>query len=97
MRCEGKHLTPDIKPEDVLEMLREGRYEALENRLGEIACEMYPEIGEAVRFLEHLGLKALVSGSGSAVFYIGSITPEVETGARLRGWKVFETKSWLGV
>ncbi len=92
-----RHLTPNIKPEDVLDILREGRYEALENRLGEIASEMYPEIGEVVRFLEHLGLKALVSGSGSAVFYIGKLTPEVEAGAKLRGWKVFETKSWLGV
>ncbi|RLJ69790.1 4-diphosphocytidyl-2-C-methyl-D-erythritol kinase [Hydrogenivirga caldilitoris] len=90
-------LTPQMSPEKLVSLIREGRYELLENKLGEIACSLYPEIGEAVRFVEHLGFKALVSGSGSAVFYIGKPTPELETGARLRGWKVVKAKSWLGV
>ncbi len=81
----------------VIEAVKEGRFEVLENKLGELACEIYPEIGEVVRFLRFLGMKPLVSGSGSAVFYIGSKTPEVEKGAKLRGWRVFEVKSWPGV
>ncbi len=85
----------DIKK--VLEALKEGSFDLLENKLGELACEMYPEIGEVVRFLRFLGLKPLVSGSGSAVFYIGSSSPELERGARLRGWRVVEVKSWPGV
>ena len=81
----------------IIEALREGRFDTLENRLGELACEIYPEIGEVVRFLRFLGLKPLVSGSGSAVFYIGKPSPELVRGARLRGWRVVETKSWPGV
>ena len=90
-------LTPEVSPEEVVSFVEEGRYELLENKLGEVACRVYPEIGEALRFLEHLGFKALVSGSGSAVFYIGEPTPELEVGAKLRGWKVLKTKSRLGV
>ncbi|EDP74946.1 4-(cytidine 5'-diphospho)-2-C-methyl-D-erythritol kinase [Hydrogenivirga sp. 128-5-R1-1] len=95
-RFREEHFT-DVNPEEVISMVMEGRYELLENKLGELACEVYPEIGEVVRFIEHLGFKALVSGSGSAVFYIGKPTKELVAGARLRGWSVFETKSWLGV
>ena len=95
-RLREEHFT-DVNPEEVISMVMEGRYELLENKLGELACEVYPEIGEVVRFIEHLGFKALVSGSGSAVFYIGKPTKELVAGARLRGWSVFETKSWLGV
>ncbi len=96
-RVSGRHITPHVDPEEVVSALREGRYELLENTLGDLACEIYPEIGEAVRFLRSLGFKPLVSGSGSAVFYIGEPSPEVELGARLRGWKVLRLKSWLGV
>ncbi len=92
-----EHFSCDICVEKILEAIREGKFELLENKLGEIACELYPEIGEVVRFLQHLGFKPLVSGSGSAVFYIGSPTPELEWGARLRGWKVLRARSWLGV
>ena len=81
----------------VLEAVKEGNLDIVENKLGELACEIYPEIGEVVRFLRFLGLKPLVSGSGSAVFYIGKPSPELVRGATLRGWRVVETKSWLGV
>jgi len=87
----------EVEEEKVIEAIREGRFELLENVLGDIACELYPEIGEALRFLRELGFKPLVSGSGSAVFYIGEPTPELERGARFRGWKVIRAKSWLGV
>jgi len=95
-RLREEHFT-SMNPEEAVAIVEEGKYELLENKLGELACEIYPEIGEVVRFIEHLGFKALVSGSGSAVFYIGKPTRELVHGARLRGWKVFETKSWLGV
>lgn len=90
------HLS-EVEEEKVIEAIREGKFELLENTLGDIACELYPEIGEVVRFMRDLGFKPLVSGSGSAVFYIGEPTPELERGARLRGWKVIRAKSWLGV
>ncbi len=88
---------PEITSQEVLSLIKEGKFDMLENRLGDIACELYPEVGEVVRFLDHIGHKPLVSGSGSAVFYIGKPSPELERGARLRGWRVIETKSWLGV
>jgi len=92
-----KHISPGAQIEKILEALKEGKYDLLENKLGDLACEMYPEIGEVVRFIEHFGFKPLVSGSGSAVFYIGKPTPELEKGAKLRGWRIIEAKSWLGV
>jgi len=95
-RVREEHLS-EVDIYEVLNALREGRFDVMENRLGELACELYPEIGEVVRFLDYLGFKPLVSGSGSAVFYIGRSTPELEKGARLRGWRVIEVKSWPGV
>ena len=86
-----------MSEEELVNIVSKGRFERLENRLGEVACRVYPEIGEAVNFLRMLGLKPLVSGSGSAVFYIGDPFPEVEEEARVRGWKVIKTQSWLGV
>ncbi len=85
---------PDIG--DLIKSLKEGKADLLENVLGDIASEVYPQIGEVRRFLETLGLKPLVTGTGSGVFYIGGVTPEVERGARLRGWRVFEIRSWPG-
>ena len=91
-----EHFSEPPPLEEILSALRSGDTLPLRNVLGEVACEMYPEIGEVVRFLRDLGLEPLVSGSGSAVFYIGGVTPEVEMGSRLRGWRVLEVKSWLG-
>ncbi|MDQ7039196.1 MAG: 4-(cytidine 5'-diphospho)-2-C-methyl-D-erythritol kinase [Aquificota bacterium] len=85
---------PDI--EDLIANLRDGSADLLENVLGDIASEVYPQIGEVKRFLESLGLRPLVTGTGSGVFYIGSVTPEVKRGSQLRGWKVFEIRSWPG-
>ena len=86
-----------MNEEDLVKIVSEGRFEKLENRLGEVACRVYPEIGEVVDSLRGMGIKSLVSGSGSAVFYIGDPFPEVEEEARVRGWKVIRTQSWLGV
>ncbi len=83
--------------EELIEYISEGRTEKLRNTLGEIACELYPEIGEVLRFLKFLGKKPLVSGSGSAVFYIGEPCSFVEKGAKLRRWKLFKVESWYGV
>lgn len=96
-RVREEHITPEVDPESVVAALREGRFEILRNTLGELACEVYPEIGEVVRFLRSLGFKPLVSGSGSGVFYIGEPSAQVRLGARLRGWRVLELASWLGV
>ncbi len=90
----------DVDIYKVLEELRRGNYGVLKNRLGEIACEIYPEIGEVGRFLKDLGYEPLVTGSGSGVFYINrnreEPSPEVERGALLRGWRVYRVRSWPG-
>ena len=81
----------------VLEAVRKGDLGSLRNVLGEVAMDIYPEIGEALRFLEFCGHKPLVSGTGSAVFYIGKPNEFVLKGARARGWKVYHLRSWHGV
>ncbi len=106
VKCSTKKVYSQVKVEDlrkditreyVIKLVQDGSLDRLENRLGDIACNLYPEVGEVVRFLRYLGYKPLVSGSGSAVFYIGVPSPEVELGARLRGWRVIRARSWLGV
>lgn len=92
-----KHLTDKENIDIIISRLKAGDLSVLENSLGELATEIYPEMAEAKRFLENLGFEALVSGTGSTLFYIGKLTKEVEAGAKLRGWKAIEVKSWLGV
>ena len=82
---------------DLIDAIERGDFAFLENPLGRRAMEIYPQIGEVYRFLEFAGIKPLVSGSGSAVFYIGKADQKVVAGARSRGWKVFEVKSGPGV
>ena len=92
---ESDFWSPDEN--EIIEAIRKRDFSLFENTLGRKAMEIYPQIGEVYRFLEHCGYKPLVSGSGSAVFYIGEADPKVVSGARARGWKVFKVKSWLGV
>ncbi len=66
--------------------------EGLENTLGEVAQELYPEIKEVLNTLNYLGYKGHVSGSGSSVFSFGSPSEEVKKACELRGWKMFETE-----
>ncbi|MCX7990354.1 MAG: 4-(cytidine 5'-diphospho)-2-C-methyl-D-erythritol kinase, partial [Aquificaceae bacterium] len=61
-------LTGEIEGDKIIDCLKAGDFSLLENRLGELAGELYPEVGEVLRFLRSLGLQALVSGSGSSVF-----------------------------
>ena len=82
---------------ELIDAIERGDFSFLENPLGKRAMEVYPQIGEVYRFLEFTGIKPLVSGSGSAVFYIGKADQKVIAGAKARGWKVFEVKSWPGV
>jgi 4-diphosphocytidyl-2-C-methyl-D-erythritol kinase len=86
-----------ITEREVEEIVQNREFHKLKNVLGEIAAQQHPEIREVLEFLERRGYKPLVSGTGSAVFYIGDPDPEVEAGARARGWKVINVKSWLGV
>ncbi len=92
-----KHLTSKENVDIIISRLKAGDLSVLDNALGDLALEIYPEMAEAKRFLEDLGFKAFVSGSGSTLFYLGGLTPEVELGAKLRGWRVVEVKSRLGV
>jgi len=83
--------------EELISAFNRGDFSFMDNVLGKKAMEVYPEIAEVYRFIEYSGYKPLVSGSGSAVFYIGKADQAVVAGARARGWKVFEVKSALGV
>lgn len=62
------------------------------NTLGEIARSVYPQIDEVFRFLESLGYKPHVSGSGSSVYCVGEPSEKVELACKVRGWKLIKTK-----
>ncbi|MDW8095603.1 MAG: 4-(cytidine 5'-diphospho)-2-C-methyl-D-erythritol kinase [Aquificaceae bacterium] len=87
-------LTYEVDVDKIIDCLRAGRFDQLENRLGELAGELYPEVGEALRFLRAIGFRALVSGSGSSVFYPGEPSAEVELACRLRGWRLYRVESY---
>jgi len=85
-----KHYVNVEYAEEKIKEILEGNVNAIENILGEIAKEIYPEIAEVFRFIEFLGFKAFVSGTGSTVYYFGEATEELKTAAKSRGWKVVE-------
>ncbi|MFN4013234.1 MAG: 4-(cytidine 5'-diphospho)-2-C-methyl-D-erythritol kinase [Aquificaceae bacterium] len=87
-------LTEKLQGDKIIDCLRAGDFSLLENKLGELAAELYPEVGEVLRFLRSLGLKALVSGSGSSVFYAGEPLLEVELACKARGWKLYRVESY---
>lgn len=87
-------LTENLSSDKIIDCLRAGDFSPLENRLGELAGELYPEVGEVLRFLRSLGLKALVSGSGSSVFYVGEPLPEVGLACKLRNWMLYRVESY---
>ena len=44
-------LTGNLSSDKIIDCLRAGDFSPLENRLGELAGELYPEVGEVLRFL----------------------------------------------
>jgi len=90
-------LTEEEEVDMIIKDIIRGNTEKMSNVLGDIACELYPEIGEVKRFVEYMGKKAFVSGSGSCVFYIGEPLPELVRGAKLRNWRVFSVRTLDGV
>ncbi|SNZ12033.1 4-diphosphocytidyl-2-C-methyl-D-erythritol kinase [Hydrogenobacter hydrogenophilus] len=90
-------LTPNLDSDKIIQSVLEGRFEVLENRLGELAMELFPEMREVYRFVEYLGYRPMISGSGSCIFYIGEASQEVKKGALLRGWKLYQVRSYDGV
>ena len=91
------HFSEPPDPKEVIEFVKNKEIHNLKNVLGELACEIYPEVGEVKRFLESRGLKPLVSGTGSAVFYIGKASEDIRRACKLRSWRIFEAKAGLGV
>jgi 4-diphosphocytidyl-2-C-methyl-D-erythritol kinase len=67
-------------------------FEVAENKLGEIAKKIYPEIEEVYHFLEYTGYKPYITGSGSSVYCIGTPSKEVETACKVRNWKLIKTR-----
>lgn len=67
--------------------------ENIKNDLTASASELYPEIGEIIRFLENFNIKAHLSGSGSTVFVIGLLPKEIIKALEGRSWLVYVTKT----
>jgi len=93
-----KKVTPDMltKKEDIniiVSLLEDfnGLFEHIENTLGSIVEEYYPEVREVINTLRHLGYRPVVSGSGSSVFTTGKPTEEVENICKIKGWKLIKT------
>jgi len=87
-----EHFTTPEEAEAKLKRVLAGEAEAIENVLGEVAKELYPEINEVYRFIEYLGFKPCVSGSGSTVYFFGEAPEELKKAGRMRGWKVVEVE-----
>jgi len=87
-------LTENIEGDKIIDCLKAGDFGVLQNRLGELAGELYPEVGEVLRFLRGLGRLALVSGSGSSVFSPGEPTQELELACKARGWRLYRVESY---
>lgn len=66
--------------------------EKIENTLGKLAAENYPQIKEVLNSLEYLGFKGYITGTGSAVFIVGKPSEDVLKICRVKGWKLFEAK-----
>jgi len=66
-------------------------FEKLENTLGRIVEESYPEVKEVLNTLRHLNYRPLVSGSGSSVFALGTPKEEIKKICQIKGWKLIET------
>ncbi|AAC07027.1 4-(cytidine 5'-diphospho)-2-C-methyl-D-erythritol kinase [Aquifex aeolicus] len=86
---EEHFVTPEYAEEKIQRIIS-GEVEEIENVLGDIARELYPEINEVYRFVEYLGFKPFVSGSGSTVYFFGGASEELKKAAKMRGWKVVE-------
>jgi 4-diphosphocytidyl-2-C-methyl-D-erythritol kinase len=80
--------------EDILRLLEENDIEnIIENHLQETAIEIYKEIGELIRFLESVGYKPYMSGSGSSVYVFGKLSDKIKMALESRGWYVYECKT----
>ena len=84
--------TLETYAEERIRRILEGDIKAIENVLGEKAKELYPEIGEVCRFIEYLGFKPFVSGSGSTVYFFGKAPEELKKAGAVRGWRVIELR-----
>ncbi|SNZ08689.1 4-diphosphocytidyl-2-C-methyl-D-erythritol kinase [Persephonella hydrogeniphila] len=65
--------------------------EYIENTLGKIVEESYPQVKEVLNTLRFMGYKPVVSGSGSSVFVVGTPTEKVEKICQFKGWKLIKT------
>jgi 4-diphosphocytidyl-2-C-methyl-D-erythritol kinase len=64
----------------------------IENKLGELATEIYPVIKEVLNTLDYFGYKGYITGSGSAVYCFGEASDTLKMVCKAKGWKLIETK-----
>ncbi|MCS7083650.1 MAG: 4-(cytidine 5'-diphospho)-2-C-methyl-D-erythritol kinase [Aquificaceae bacterium] len=92
LRSEWLTESPD--KDKILSCLRRGDLGGLYNALERPACELYPEIGEVLRYLRALGIDARLSGSGACVFYLGEPFEKLQVACTLRGWRLYRVESY---
>ncbi|NPA53998.1 MAG: 4-(cytidine 5'-diphospho)-2-C-methyl-D-erythritol kinase [Aquificae bacterium] len=63
----------------------------IENKLKTVVQEKYPVVKEVINTLEYLGYKPFLSGSGSAVFAVGTPSEKVKLVCKTKGWRLIET------
>ncbi len=66
--------------------------ERISNTLGDIAREVYPVISEVLNTLEFLGYKGYITGSGSAVYVLGTPDERIKNICKARNWKIYEAE-----
>lgn len=78
----------------IIDCLRKGELNRLYNALERPACELYPEVGEVLRYLRALGIEAQLSGSGACVYYAGEPLEKLRIICSLRGWRIYRVESY---
>ncbi len=67
-------------------------FDFIENKLGEVAKSLYPEIKEVYDFLVYLGYKPFITGSGSCIYVLGKPSENILKVCDIRNWKLIQTK-----
>lgn len=66
-------------------------FSKIENTLGKIVEDSYPQVKEVMNTLRYLGYRPIVSGSGSSVFTTGKASEKLKKICQIKGWRLIET------
>lgn len=85
---EDLNIILSLIKEDNIDVL----FDFIENKLGEVAKGLYPEIKEVYDFLVYLGYKPFITGSGSCIYVLGKPKEDILKVCDIRNWKLIQTK-----